>query len=82
MTLGKKPAAVIKELGLEQVSDDGALLEIINGVLDANPKSIEDYKGGKNRAVGFLVGQVMKASKGKANPKRTNELLMEALSKR
>lgn len=48
----------------------------------ANPQSIEDFKNGKDRAVGFLVGQVMKASRGQANPKRTNELIQEELKKR
>lgn len=79
---GKKPSDVIKEKGMEQVSDDGALLEIVTSVLDKNPKSIEDYKNGKDRAIGFLVGQVMKASKGKANPKKTNELIRTELAKR
>lgn len=82
MAKGKRPKAVVKELGMEQVSDDSALLALIVQVLDANPKSIEDFKNGKDRAVGFLTGQVMKASKGKANPKRTNELLKEELKKR
>ena len=55
---------------------------MINQVLDENPKSIEDYKNGKKRAVGFLMGQVMKASKGQANPKKANGLLVQELSKR
>ncbi len=67
---------------MEQVSDDSALLEMVSSVLDANPQSIEDYKNGKDRAIGFLVGQVMKASKGKANPKKTNELIRSELAKR
>lgn len=79
---GRKPSDVIKEKGMEQVSDDSALLEMVSSVLDANPQSIEDYKNGKDRAIGFLVGQVMKASKGKANPKKTNELIRSELAKR
>lgn len=79
---GKMPREVIKEKGMEQVSDDSALLEMVNSVLDANPQSIEDYKNGKDRAIGFLVGQVMKASKGKANPKKTNEMIRTELAKR
>lgn len=79
---GKMPREVIKEKGMEQVSDDSALLEMVNSVLDANPQSIEDYKNGKDRAIGFLVGQVMKASKGKANPKKTNEMIRTELTKR
>jgi aspartyl-tRNA(Asn)/glutamyl-tRNA(Gln) amidotransferase subunit B len=73
---------VIKEKGMQQLSDDSAILKIINDVLDANPKSIEDFKNGKDRAVGFLVGQVMKASKGQANPKKANELMRQELGKR
>lgn len=79
---GKKPDDVIKEKGMEQVSDEGALVEMINQVLDANPQSIEDFKNGKNRAVGYLMGQLMKVSKGKANPKLANGLLMTELGKR
>ena len=79
---GADPDQVIKEKGMIQVSDDGALLEMINKVLDENPKSIEVFKNGKNRAVGFLMGQVMKASKGQANPKKANQLLTQELSKR
>ena len=80
--LGKDPKQVVEEKGMKQVSDDGAILALVNSVLDANPQSIEDYKDGKDRAIGFLVGQVMKASKGQANPKRTNELIREELAKR
>ena len=79
---GKDPKKVIEEKGMKQVSDDGAILAIVNSVLDANPQSIEDFKNGKDRAVGFLVGQGMKASRGQANPKRTNELIQEELKKR
>ena len=79
---GKDPKKIIEEKGMKQVSDDGAILAIVNSVLDANPQSIEDFKNGKDRAVGFLVGQVMKASRGQANPKRTNELIQEELKKR
>ena len=79
---GKDPKKVIEEKGMKQVSDDGAILAIVNSVLDANAQSIEDFKNGKDRAVGFLVGQVMKASRGQANPKRTNELIQEELKKR
>lgn len=82
MNTGKTPAAIIKEKGMEQVSDDSVLIALINKVLDENPKSIEDFKNGKNRAVGFLMGQVMKASKGQANPKKANALLSTELSKR
>ena len=64
------------------MSDASELLAMINTVLDNNPQSIEDFKNGKDRAVGFLVGQVMKASKGQANPAMTNKLIQEELKKR
>ena len=55
---------------------------MVEKVLDENPQSIEDFKNGKDRAIGFLVGQIMKASRGKANPQKVNELLMEKINKR
>jgi aspartyl-tRNA(Asn)/glutamyl-tRNA(Gln) amidotransferase subunit B len=73
---------VVKDKGLVQISDEGTLLKIISEVLDANPKSIEDFKDGKNKAVGFLVGQLMKATKGQANPQLVNQLLQQELQKR
>lgn len=79
---GKDPKVVVEEKGMKQVSDEGALLAIVTQVLDANPQSIADFKNGKNRAVGFLVGQVMKASKGQANPQMTNKMIVEELNKR
>ena len=79
---GKDPQKVVEEKGMKQMSDSSALLKIINEVLNNNPQSIEDFKNGKDRAVGFLVGQVMKASKGQANPALTNRLIQEELKKR
>ena len=79
---GKDPRKVVEEKGMKQMSDEGALLAVITQVLDANPQSIADFKNGKDRAVGFLVGQVMKASKGQANPVMTNRLIQEELKKR
>ncbi|WP_419954594.1 Asp-tRNA(Asn)/Glu-tRNA(Gln) amidotransferase subunit GatB [Neobacillus niacini] len=73
---------IVKDKGLVQISDEGTLLKIISEVLDANPQSIEDFKNGKNKAVGFLVGQLMKATKGQANPQLVNQLLQQELSKR
>lgn len=73
---------VVKEKGLVQISDEGALLKIIGEILDANPQSIDDFKSGKGKAIGFLVGQVMKATKGQANPPLVNKLLNEELNKR
>lgn len=79
---GKDPKQVVEEKGMKQMSDSGELLKLVNEVLDNNPKSIEDFKNGKDRAVGFLVGQVMKASKGTANPAMTNQLIKQELAKR
>lgn len=73
---------VVEAKGLVQLSDPAQLLPIINEVLDNNPQSIEDFKNGKDRAVGFLVGQLMKATKGQANPGVVNKLLNQELSKR
>ncbi|WP_066390985.1 Asp-tRNA(Asn)/Glu-tRNA(Gln) amidotransferase subunit GatB [Neobacillus mesonae] len=73
---------IVKEKGLVQISDEGTLLKIISEVLDANPKSIEDFKGGKAKAAGALVGQIMKATKGQANPQVVNKLLQQELQKR
>ena len=73
---------VVKEKGLVQISDEGALRDIVATTLDANPQSIEDFKNGKDRAIGFLVGQIMKATKGQANPPMVNKILQEGISKR
>jgi len=72
--------AVIDKLGLKQVSDDGAILAIIDEVLSANADKVEQYKSGKDKLFGFFVGQTMKASKGSANPAKVNELLKQKLS--
>lgn len=72
--------AVIEKLGLKQVSDDGAILEIIDGILAANEDKVSEYKSGKEKLFGFFVGQTMKASKGSANPAKVNELLKQRLS--
>lgn len=82
MMKGEKPSSVIEKKGMKQMSDDKALIAIVNSVLDANPQSIQDFKNGKDRALGYLVGQVMKASKGQANPKKTNALIRQELAKR
>lgn len=75
------PAAYVKENGLEMMSDDGELDSLIAEVIAANPKSVADYQGGKKAAVGFLVGQVMKATKGKADAGKVNAKLTEMLQK-
>lgn len=76
----KDAGTIVKEKGLAQISDEGALLGIIDGVLAANPQSVEDYRAGKDKAIGFLVGQIMKATKGQANPGLVNQLLKEKLA--
>ena len=76
---GKAAATVIEEKGLVQVSDTGEIDRVIDEVIAANPKPLEQYRGGKETLFGFFVGQVMKASKGKANPKIVNERLKEKL---
>ena len=77
---GKDPDVIVKEKGLVQISDESAINQIIIDILSENPKSVEDYKNGKTKAMGFLVGQVMKKTKGKANPKLVNKLLIEKLN--
>jgi len=69
----------IEKLGLKQVSDTGAIEKMVDGILAANPDKVEEYKGGKEKLFGFFVGQVMKASKGSANPQAVNEILKQKL---
>ncbi len=76
---GKTPAKIVEEKGLVQVSDSGAIEKIIDEVMTANAGKVEEYRGGKDKLFGFFVGQVMKASKGKANPALVNELLLTKL---
>lgn len=76
---GKSPQDIVKEKGLTQISDDDAIKEIIKEVLEANPKQLEQFKQGKVALMGFFVGQVMKKTSGRANPKKVNQLLKEAL---
>ena len=75
------PAVYVEEKGLKVVNDEGALKTTIEGILAANPQSVADYKSGKEKALGFLVGQTMKAMKGKADPGMVNKLLKELLAK-
>jgi aspartyl-tRNA(Asn)/glutamyl-tRNA(Gln) amidotransferase subunit B len=65
--------------GLEQISDTGALGKIVDEVIAANPKQVEQYRGGKQQVIGFLVGQVMKASRGQADPAVVSKMLAEKL---
>ncbi len=73
----REPEEIIKEKGWIQISDEEEIKKIVQEILEANPQSIADYKAGKDRALGFLVGQAMKATKGKANPQMLNKLFIE-----
>lgn len=75
------PKKIIEEKGWIQISDEGTIKKVVEDVLKKNPKSIEDYKAGKDRALGFLVGQAMKETKGKANPQMLNKMFLEELNK-
>ncbi len=79
---GKDAASIVKEEGLTQVSDDSELAAVVESVLEANPAAVVDYVNGKQNALGFLVGQVMKATKGRANPAKVNALLKEKMLSR
>ncbi|MDB4867245.1 MAG: gatB [Cohnella sp.] len=76
---GKSPQQIVEEQGLVQISDEGAILSIVDAVIAANPQSVEDFRNGKDKAIGFLVGQIMKETKGKANPGLVNKLLTDRL---
>ena len=76
---GKDPKVIVEEKGLVQITDSSAIERIVQEVIEANPQAVEDYKNGKESAIGYLVGQVMRASKGKANPGMANELLRKML---
>ncbi len=77
---GQAPAAIVEEQGLSQVSDTGELEQLIDRVLTGNPSQVEQFRGGKDKVFGFFVGQVMKASRGQANPAVVNELLRKKLA--
>ena len=77
----RDPEEIIKEKGWIQISDEGAIKEVVLKVLEANPQSVADYKGGKDKALGFLVGQAMKETRGKANPQMLNQMFLEELKK-
>ena len=80
-TTGKEVYDIIKEEGLEQVTDDKEIESMIDEVIENNPQQLEQYRSGKDRLFGFFVGQVMKASQGKANPKQVNDILKSKLEK-
>ncbi len=82
MTSKESPQALADKLGMTQISDEKAILSVIHDIVDANPQSVVDYKAGKDRAVGFLIGQIMKKTGGKVNPGLTSKLLIEELKRR
>ena len=77
----KAPSEIIEEKGWVQIPDEGAIKEVVLKILENNPQSVADYKAGKDRALGFLVGQAMKETKGKANPQMLNKMFIEELTK-
>lgn len=79
MKSGEKASKIVESRGLSQISDEGAIKEICQKVADANPEQVEKYKAGKVQLLGFFVGQVMKETKGRANPKAVNDLMKEIL---
>jgi aspartyl-tRNA(Asn)/glutamyl-tRNA(Gln) amidotransferase subunit B len=77
---GKAPRTIIAEKGMVQITDEGELIKTIQSIMDANPNQLKDYRGGKEKLFGFFVGQVMKATQGKANPQLVNDLLKKMLA--
>jgi aspartyl-tRNA(Asn)/glutamyl-tRNA(Gln) amidotransferase subunit B len=77
---GEAPSVIVEREGLKLITDTGALEKIVEDVIAANPKQVEQFRGGKATVIGFLVGQVMKASRGQANPATATELLKSKLS--
>jgi len=80
LTKGGSPKAIVEREGLVQISDSGAIETAIDAVIAANPKELEQYRGGKTKLLGFFVGQVMKQTGGRADPKMTNQLLAKKLN--
>lgn len=79
ITNGEKPSDIVEKKGLSQISDEGAIKAIVEKVVNAHPNEIEAYRNGKTNLLGFFVGQVMKETKGRANPKTVNELVRQIL---
>jgi aspartyl-tRNA(Asn)/glutamyl-tRNA(Gln) amidotransferase subunit B len=77
---GTKASAIVEKKGLSQITDESAIKELVQKVVDAHPNEVEAYRNGKNNLLGFFVGQVMKETKGRANPKTVNQLLNELLN--
>ena len=81
MQTGKDAQTIVKEKNLVQMSDEGDLLAIVQQIIAENPQQVADFKDGKTKLMGFFVGQLMKMTKGKANPKMANQLFMQELNK-
>ena len=79
MASGKDPQTIVEEKNLLQVSDEGELLSLVKEIVAANPEQAKDYRDGKDRLMGYFVGQLMKKTRGKANPKIANELFAKEL---
>ena len=77
----KSPKDIIEEKGWIQVSDENAIKEVVHKILEENAKSAQEYKSGKTKVLGFLVGQAMKETKGKANPQMLNKIFIDELNK-
>ena len=75
----RDPAEVVEKMGLKQITDEGELLKMVKEIIQSNPGPVADYKAGNKKALAFFVGQIMKATKGKANPQKVNELLVKEL---
>jgi len=78
-TGSQDPEIIVQKRGLVQISDQGAVVKLVEDVMQANPSAVEEYRGGKTQTIGFFVGKVMQASKGQANPKMVNQILKERL---
>ncbi len=76
---GKNPSELVKEMGMSQITDESSILTMIQEILKAHPENVAEYKSGKTKEFGFFVGQVMKKSKGQANPEILNKLLKKEL---
>ena len=77
---GEKASAIVEKKGLSQITDVDAIRKMVEEVVANNPNQVEQYKSGKTNILGFFVGQIMKATKGRANPKTVNEILLELLN--
>jgi aspartyl-tRNA(Asn)/glutamyl-tRNA(Gln) amidotransferase subunit B len=79
---GKSPQVIVEQKGWVQVTDAAAIQQVVSKVLESYPKEVDAYKNGKTKLLGFFVGQVMKQTKGKANPKMVNDTLRDILSRK